>query len=228
MREFLDIILMLIMILNGLLLVSSRLSACIRLVSLQGVIIGILPLFVHEYPLGARNLLLSAVTIAVKGVIFPWFLFRTIRQTNTGREVNPLLNYPVSLVIGVILFMISVWVSYRLPLPFVVCSRVLIPVAFSTILIGLFTIMTRLKAVTQVLGYLVLENGIYLFSIALLIEQPVIIELGILLDIFVGVFVMGILIFHIGREFEHIDTEKLDTLADWPHESSEVKEAIKK
>jgi hydrogenase-4 component E len=90
-----------------------------------------------------------------------------------------------------------------------------VPLALSTILIGLFVVISRIKALSQVLGFLILENGIYAFGAALLLEQPLVVELGVLLDVFVAVFVMGIAIFHISREFDHIDTDALDQLADW-------------
>ena len=70
-------------------------------------------------------------------------------------------------------------------------------------------------ALTQVQGYLVLENGVYAFGVAMAQEMPVSVELGILLDVFVGVFVMGIIIFHISREFEHLETDRLSDLKDW-------------
>jgi hydrogenase-4 component E len=88
-------------------------------------------------------------------------------------------------------------------------------VALFTIFVGLFMIVTRKKALTQVLGYLTLENGIYAFGLGVAQEWPLIVELGILLDIFAAVFVMGIAIFHINREFDHIDSDRLSTLKDW-------------
>jgi hydrogenase-4 component E len=88
-------------------------------------------------------------------------------------------------------------------------------VALSVSLTGFFIIISRAEALSQVIGYLILENGIYLFGIALLLEQPLLVELGMLLDVFVGIFVMGITVFHISREFEHTDTSRLSGLADW-------------
>jgi hydrogenase-4 component E len=73
-------------------------------------------------------------------------------------------------------------------------------------------LVTRRKAVTQVVGYLMLENGVFLFGQTLARDLPFAVELGILLDLLVGVFVMGIAIHHISREFDHIDTERLDSL----------------
>jgi hydrogenase-4 component E len=90
----------------------------------------------------------------------------------------------------------------------------LVPVALSTILIGLFLIVSRKKALSQVLGYLVFENGIFTFGVGAAYEAPVLVEMGVLLDVFVAVFVMGIAIFHISREFDSIDTTRLETLRD--------------
>lgn len=90
--------------------------------------------------------------------------------------------------------------------------QLLIPVAFFTILVGLFGIVTRRKAVSQVLGYLVLENGIFAFGAVALRKAQLLVEMGILLDVFVAVFVMGIAIFRINREFDHIDADRLASL----------------
>ena len=81
-------------------------------------------------------------------------------------------------------------------------------------MIGLFLIVSRKTALMQVVGYLVLENGIYIFGMALAQEEPLLVEMGILLDVFVAVFVMGIAIFHISREFDHIDVDQLTSLKD--------------
>jgi len=81
-------------------------------------------------------------------------------------------------------------------------------------LTGLFVIVSRFNALNQVVGYLVLENGVTMFGLLLAPEVPFLVEMGILLDVFVAVFVMGITIFHISREFEHIDVEQLTTLRD--------------
>ena len=87
--------------------------------------------------------------------------------------------------------------------------------AFSSILIGLFLIIARRKALTQVLGFLTFENGIALFGTGMMIEHGAIIELGILLDVFVFVFVVGIAVFQINREFQHMDADRLNTLRDY-------------
>jgi hydrogenase-4 component E len=94
-------------------------------------------------------------------------------------------------------------------------SGLLVPTAFFLILTGMFLIVARRQALTQALGYLVLENGIYAFGSLLAKSAPWLVELGVLLDVFAAVFIMGIIIFHIHREFDHIDTHRLVYLQDW-------------
>jgi hydrogenase-4 component E len=93
-------------------------------------------------------------------------------------------------------------------------SGFLLPGALFTILSGLMIIISRRKALTQVIGYLAMENGVYAFGAALAVEEPLLVEMGILLDVLVAVFIMGITIHHISREFDHIDTDRLSELKD--------------
>jgi hydrogenase-4 component E len=101
-----------------------------------------------------------------------------------------------------------------LKLPHPAPTALVVPVALATLLVGFLVLVTRRKAITQVVGYLILENGIFIFGQCLTSEMPVLVELGILLDVLVGVFVMGIAIHHISREFDDIDTDALTTLRD--------------
>ena len=120
----------------------------------------------------------------------------------------------MSLLFGIAALAAALWIGSRLPLPGEHVSSLLMPAAFFTMMVGLFLIVSRKKALTQVLGYLVIENGIYTIGMALAQEQPLLIEMGILLDVFVAVFVMGITLFRIGREFDNIDTDLMATLKD--------------
>ena len=155
------------------------------------------------------------MTVTIKGLVFPYLLNRAGREAKVRRDVESFISFPVSLFVGVLLFLLAFWMGNKLPAPLPELTPFTVSVFFFTILNGFFIIISRLKALTQVMGYLILENGIYGFGFCLLGEQPVMIELGILLDIFVTVFIMGITILHINRTFEHIDTDKLTDLKDW-------------
>ena len=212
MHSMTDNIMAILMLINLALTASSRLTMCITLVALQGMAMGLLPIFSKE-GLSSRTLLLAGLVVVVKGVIFPRMLGHAVRDANVRREVEPFVGYGSSVMIGILLLAVSFWVGRRLPfeLPGEI-SALVVPVAISAILTGLFLLTSRRKAVMQVLGFLVMENGIATFGLAVVPEIPLLVELGILLDAFVGVFVMAIVIWHISREFDHIDADQLSTL----------------
>lgn len=191
---------------------SSRLRFCIRTLALQGIMIGLLPLWSGPRTLPARALALAALSIAIKGALLPRLLERAMQRANVRREVEPFIGYNASLFVGIVCLGISFWIAARLPLPDAAGSSLAVMAAFFTMFSGLFVIISRRQALTQVLGYLVMENGIYVFGVALALDTPALVEFGVLLDVFVAVFVMGIMIFQISRTFEHIDTDKLSAL----------------
>ena len=199
---------------NLALLGLSRLTTCVRVVAVQGVVLGLFTLAIHGKDLTLHPVALASGSVLLKGMVIPWLLFHALREASVRREVEPYVGYLGSTLIGVLALLLSLWIGNRLPLPSPVISPLVVPVALFTIIIGLFLIVSRKKAVTQVLGYLVLENGIYAFGVALVLEEPFLVELGVLLDVFVAVFVMGITMFQIQRTFDHIDTDQLSTLKD--------------
>ena len=198
-----------------LLLGSSRLTRCIRLVAFQGVLLAALTIAAHAHELTERVVMLAVLILALKSAAFPWLLSRVLRGADVRREIEPLVSYIVSMLAGTVGLALSFWLSARLPLPTLPTSTLVVPVALFTTQVGLFLIVSRRTALMQVLAYLVLENGIYTFGVGVVEGTPMIVELGILLDVFVAVFVMGIAIFHINREFDHIDADQLTMLRDW-------------
>lgn len=210
-----DIIIMFIVLMNLVLLSSSRIATCIKITAIQGVLAALMPVIIDFNIIEPGAIIFSFVSVCLKGFVFPWLLFRAQREAGIRKEVEPIGGYPLSLLAGVAMFLISCWLSSRLPHTRPLCSEMIIPVSLAVFYTGIFLIVSRLKALTQVIGYLVMENGIYLFGSAILSGQSFLIELAILLDIFTGVFVMGIAIFHISREFDNIDTQSLSQLKDW-------------
>ncbi len=210
-----DTVLVFLVLTAFVLLGSSRLMRHIRLVATQGMLLALLTLAVSAHGITPRVAALAAATAALKGAAFPWLLARVLRAADVRREVEPFVGYNLSLLIGGLMLPVAFALSARLPLPSPPASPLLVPTSLFLTLVGLFVIVSRRKALTQVLGYLVLENGIYVFGIGPGEGTPMVVELGVLLDVFVAVFVMGIAIFHINREFDHIDADRLATLHDW-------------
>ncbi|MGD9873966.1 MAG: NADH-quinone oxidoreductase subunit K [Kiritimatiellia bacterium] len=212
MSILLDTLLVTLIITCFLLLGSSRLGACIRISALQGVVTGMLPMALEDCSLLSYVTALGIAVIGLKGYVFPRLLFSALRESDTSREVQPFIGYMASLFFGILFLLGAFWLDTRLDLPVHSSSSLLVPVAFSLMCSGLFLIVARRTAMNQVIGYLVLENGIYCFGLAVVSGMPLLLELGVLMDIFVAVFVMGIAIYHINREFDHIDADRLSAL----------------
>ena len=194
---------------------SSRLVHCIRLVAGQGILLGILPLLMWNWNGGMPGAEIWGavfVNILVKGVLLPLLLIRAMHKAGVRRELEPLAGYSWSLLIVTVAGALALWLSLSLNIPGV--PMLAIPAAAMTVFTGLFIIISRRKAITQSLGFLGFENGIALFGVAMHLEYGFFVELGILLDVLVLVFVMGITVFQISREFEHIDADRLNLLTD--------------
>jgi hydrogenase-4 component E len=210
-----DTVLVLLILTNLHLLGSSRISACIHSVAVQAMLLGIIALLAQQGHMGLRLLLLAAASMVIKAGILPWLLRRAVREVGVLTEVEPFVGFTTSLLLGLGLLGAALYVAQRLlPLPGDSIARFPVAVALFTMMVGLLLIVSRRKAVMQTLGYLAMENGIYAFGLAFAVEEPLLVEMGVLLDVFVAVFVMGIAIHHISREFDHIDTDRLSALKD--------------
>jgi hydrogenase-4 component E len=217
MHQVLDTLLIVALALNFVALGVSRIRGVINAVAIQGILLGILlvifPLVIPG-EIEVRAILLGVVTIGLKGFVIPWFLVHAMREVNIQHEVKPVVNYISSLLLGAVGTGLALVFSYTLPLEDEHKNLLLVPASLSTVWTGFLMLTTRKKAIMQVLGYLLLENGIFLFGLLLLEAMPLLVEIGVLLDLFTGIFVMGIIIHHISREFASTSTEHLAELKD--------------
>src|SRR5216684_7856817 len=212
MGQLLDPLLILALALNFVALGVSRIRAVINTVAFQGILLGFLPLFMPQHEIGLRSTLLIVVTVGLKGFVIPGFLVRAMREANIQHEVNPVVNYMSSLLLGAVGTGLALVFSYTLPLAEEDIGYLVVPASLATVWTGFLMLTTRRRAILQVLGYLLLENGLFLFGLLLLEAMPFLVEVGVLLDLFTGVFVMGIIVHHISREFASISTEHLAEL----------------
>jgi hydrogenase-4 component E len=213
--QLLDLLLIVALAVNFAALGISRIRAVISAVALQGVLLGICPLLLHS-DLGLRGIVLVAVTILLKGVLIPVFLIHAMREADIQHEDKPLVGSMSSLLLGAVGTGLALMFSSTLPLAKDETNLLIVPASLSMVWTGFLMLTTRRKAIMQVLGYLLLENGIYLFGLLLLEAVPFLVEVGVLLDVFTGVFVLGIIVYHINREFASISTEHLTNLKEEP------------
>lgn len=210
-----DVILLLIIALDLYIVATSRLLSCVRSTALQGALLALLPWVVGgelPYLHWGHTLAISVGTFLIKGLSIPILISWAIRSVGVRREVEPYVSFRISLLTGAALVGLGFVGGYHVHLPIPVPTPLFLPTAWSTAAIGAFVLLTRKKAVTQVIGYLLLENGIFIFGQTLTPNVSLIVEAGILLDLLVAVFVMGIAIQRINRQFDHIDVDQLRTL----------------
>jgi hydrogenase-4 component E len=212
MMDFSGLLLLLVVLTDFWVLGTTRMSSVIRAAALQGAILAALPVALHPV-LSLHTVGLATGTFLVKAILLPAFLHRAIREASVRREVEPVIGFTASLCVGAVAVALSFAIGQRLPLP-EAQTALLVPVALATVIVGLIVLTTRSKALTQVVGYLILENGIYVFGLSQAERVPFLVEVGVLLDVFVGVFIMGIVVFHINREFDSLSSAHLTELKD--------------
>lgn len=215
MSSLIDLILVIILLSTLLSLESSRMMALIRLMALQGFLVSLVPVLLgNNMETGALSF--SFLMILVKAVLIPALLYTAVTRVAIKREVEPLIGYHASLVAGLGLMLLSVYLTARLGLSLSDTHSFALIAAFTTISCGLFLMMSRAKAVTQIIGYLILENGIYMVGATLTRQDHnhYVVEFGILLDLLVAVMLMGIILHNINRTFDDVDTHQLEQLKD--------------
>jgi hydrogenase-4 component E len=211
MTDTMNLLTALAMGLNLVALGSSRLPMLIRVVSAQGALLGVLPLL-HEHAIDWRVVAIALATMLGKGALIPALLRRALRAAQINRELEPSIGFIPSMLLGTAFTIGAMSFVPAMPLLPQHEGLLLLPGAVATMLTGVILLVGRTKAISQVCGFLILENGIYLFGLMLLDAMPHLVEAGVLLDVTVAVFVIGIIIDRIQRAFDSLDTRKLTAL----------------
>lgn len=202
MMSWIDVSCILVVFLALTILATHRIVGMIKIFALQSFFLSLVPLFLHADAISGRDLGLSFTTMVLKAVLVPAILFWVIRHISMRSEIKPIIGLGTSILFGAVLIAVAFWVSLSMRLPGKLFSSLVLPCSLAAMLLGFMIMVTRTRAVTQVLGYMVIENGIFLFALSLFDAMPLLIEMAILLDIFVAVFVMAIILNHINEEFE--------------------------
>jgi len=213
MEKWLETLLVLLLLIDIYALGISRLAALVKLMALQGLVLALLPWTIE--PVHTMHcVILSLGVLIIKVILIPAFVYRAIAKVKIKREIEPYISFTPSLFIGICILVLSFYTGQHLVLPFAVQSSLFVPTAIATLLSGLMILVSRRKAITQVLGYVLFESGIYIFSLTLSEANPVLVEMGVLLDVFVAVFIMGITLLRIKDVFDDLDVGKFVTLRD--------------
>lgn len=190
---------------------SSRLPALIKLVAFQGVVVSIVPLVVQP-DLTAGGVVFTLTTMAIRGIVIPLSLHLAIKKVAIRREVEPIVGYHASILVGLAFIVAATWGSHQFQVPIANGGPLLLPAAITLLAAGMFLLMARRNAIAMVIGYIMMENGIYLVGTTFSIRTHHIVEFGILLDVLAGVMIMAVILQNIKQAFDDVDTALLRTL----------------
>ena len=192
--------------------IANRLLTYIKVIAFQGVILfGVA--FIELSEINIVNLIFILLeTIIFKTIAVPLFLRYVIDKNRITREAEPYLPNFISLIVITLIIVITFLISNTIT--DVHLKKIYFVVALSALFSGLYIIATRKKIITHVMGYLVIENGVFILSLAVGNEMPMLVNLGILLDIFVSVFLLGIFVNKVGDVVKDVDVDQLRNLKD--------------
>jgi hydrogenase-4 component E len=201
------------MLVSAFLMVGQKsLFTTIRLYGLQSLLLGIVAATIAISEARHELFVTVALTVALKAILIPWFLMRTVNQIGIRREIEPFLNAPVTLLICLGLTVVGYRVSSGFEEGAQNVGHHLIGVALSLMLIGLFLMVSRKKAITQILALLTVENAVFLVAVGVTSGMPLIVEFGIAFDVMLAVLVLGILVLRIVSRFDSMDVSRLSDL----------------
>ena len=209
--KIMQLLIAFILVSTFMILGSTRLYSCVRAFGIQSFLLACVAGIV-AYSTGKNDIYIVALlTLIIKSAVIPYIFIYIIREIKVKREVELYVNISPSIIIGGILVVISYYLIRSISIISELSSLAL-SASVSLVSIGLFIMISRKKALMQMLGILIMENGLFLGAISLTNGMPLLVELGIFFDVLIGVLIMGILIFRINKTFESIDTDMLKTL----------------
>ena len=213
-ENFLIWVSLLIILSNIYLLGTSRLGTMIKGIAFQGIMLSLLPLFLPHAPIEMEHvLLLSLLSIFIKGYFIPNYLQKMIKGVKIKRELNPYIGYFTSVSFGLIVSYSSFYLLKKMPFYTLVVSPVHAATAMASVIIGAFIIASRRNVLAQIIGFLVLDNAGFILGVSVASSQPFFIEIGILFDLLAGVVIMGTALRFIHTHFKSINVDSLERLS---------------
>ena len=202
----------LLLLLAFAMLTQRRIRSLINLFSAQGLVLVISTLTV-AYATHQTHLYDSALlTLVLKVMLLPWIMHRLIRKLNVRWDVESVLNIPATLLIGIVLVIFAFNLAAPISQFSDTIAKSTLGIATACIFLAFLMMITRRKAISQVIGFLAMENGLFFAATSATYGMPMVVELGIALDVLVGTLIFGVFFFHIREKFESLDIHHLEKL----------------
>jgi hydrogenase-4 component E len=201
-----------LLLLSFAMLAQRRIVTLVNLLALQGVMLCIATLLL-AWRTGQTHLYTSAaLTFAIKVIALPWLLHVLIRRLQVYWDTEPLLNMPVTMLVGLVTVVFAFGLAQPISELASTATRNALGIAVAVVLLAFITMITRRKAMSQVVGFLSMENGLFFGAMSATYGMPMIVELGIALDVLVAMLVLGVFFFQIREQFDSLDLHHLESL----------------
>ena len=202
------------LLLSFAMLTQRRILSLINLFALQGLTLTLSTLVV-AWSTGQHHLYYSAgLTFFLKVLVLPWVLHRLIRKLNVKWDVETLINIPTTMLVGIVLVILAFNVALPISQLAGTITKSTLGIALACVLLAFLTMITRSKAVPQVIGFLAMENGLFFAATSATYGMPMVVELGIALDVLVGAVILGVFFFQIRDQFDSLDIRHMEKLKD--------------
>ncbi len=207
-----DILAVLMLMTTIMLIGTSRLKTCIWAYAFRSFILTLASGLIACFSGIHHIYITTAITLALKVIVIPGFLFYIVKKVNIREELESYVNYTVSLLLACGIIMIAFYSTQTIIQSENTFMRHCLPIALSITLLGFFVMISRKQAITQILGLITMEDGMFFAALSTSYGMPLIVELGLFFDILVSVIIMGIYVYRIKESFDTIDTDFLKEL----------------
>jgi hydrogenase-4 component E len=212
--QIINLLAALLLLIAFAMLSQRRILSLIKLFAWQGLVLS-LSTFVVAYSTGQHHLYYSAgLTLLLKVMVLPWLLHRLMIRLNVRWDVETLINIPTTMLVGIALVIFSFNLAAPISQLSESITRGLIGIALASVLLSMLMMLTRRKAIPQVVGFLAMENGLFFAATSATHGMPLVVELGIALDVLVATFIFGIFFFQIRETFDSLDISHMEKLKD--------------
>jgi hydrogenase-4 component E len=210
--QFINLLAAILLLLAFAMLTQRRLLSLVDLFALQGVALAISTAIVAFWTRQPHLYASVALTVALKIVLLPLLLHRLIRKLDVRWDVEGLINVPTTMLIGIVLVVFSFYLAAPISQLASTVTRATLGIAMASVMLSFLMMITRRKAISQVIGFLSMENGLFFAATSATYGMPMVVELGIALDVLVGMLILGVFFFQIREQFDSLDLKHLERL----------------
>ncbi len=212
--QIINLLAAILLLLSFAMLSQRRILSLIHLYTLQGMTLVSADLVLGFVTVDAHLYISAMLTLLLKVGLIPWILYRLVQRLDVKTDVEPLLNIPATLLVGILLVIVAFNVASPISQLASSVARGTLGIALACVLLSFMMMITRAKAIPQVIGFLSMENGLFFAAVAATNGMPMIVELGIGLDVLVGILILGVFMFQIREQFDSLDIHHLEKLKD--------------